>query len=676
MLTMPRRFPYAAERLSRSILLIGLRGHVLAGVLLSAAAVSLPAPPANGPPVSAPDSAGIVQRLPNGLVSIIQRNTQPPGRVELRLVVRAGTAHESADQHGAAYLVAHVAVQETPHFPADTLSAYLETLTPLGVRADTLVQVSATATVYRLSVASDSAALARGLTLLADWARGVPITAGALELAHPMAIATHLGDDEPPAVVDSLVDAVRFAGVLNAAWPPPGSLVVLDTRTPAQVDQFEHTWYRPDNMAIVIVGDVRPQQAARLVAAHLAPLSPSLAGPVPLPPVSLAGPASPSGVVARVVIDPQASAPWVRVLYRLPASSLDATATPSTALLDHMYGQLLNLRLGAAAGQLHAHLVWATPKILWDQPDGEVVAIQAQVQLNVHGHDHSVDSAVAAVVTEVTRAATQGFTPAEVALVQQLSRPFGELSTGHAARAVHDVLTGVLRPGRVLGTQGVTEVTPSALQARAVQWAHGSPLIVVGLPSGRAIPAGLPAAVERLVTAVQQHPIAATTIDTAFSFVPLFPSPGHTLPALVQAEVAKAVQVGKTPVVYETTVGCENCVVLEHLLEQPSMRGTLQSMYIIRVNVTQWDSTSDVGQYNHNGYPELWAVGRDGQELATGPHVPGYSGDDGWFYHMAVATHGEWTIGFVGTAMPQTDSVFSLIRTQFQEQAPVQGPSR
>ena len=54
------------------------------------------------------DSAVRAGTLPNGLRYFIRRNGRPENRLELRLVVNAGSVLEDADQKGLAHFVEHV----------------------------------------------------------------------------------------------------------------------------------------------------------------------------------------------------------------------------------------------------------------------------------------------------------------------------------------------------------------------------------------------------------------------------------------------------------------------------------------------------------------------------------------------------------------------------------------
>src|SRR5690606_18848746 len=50
-----------------------------------------------------------IGRLPNGLMYYIRKNGEPERRIELRLVVKAGSLQEDDDQRGLAHFLEHMA---------------------------------------------------------------------------------------------------------------------------------------------------------------------------------------------------------------------------------------------------------------------------------------------------------------------------------------------------------------------------------------------------------------------------------------------------------------------------------------------------------------------------------------------------------------------------------------
>jgi len=58
-----------------------------------------------------------VGKLPNGLTYYIRKNAKPEKKVQLRLVVNAGSVLEDADQQGLAHMMEHMNFNGSTHFP-------------------------------------------------------------------------------------------------------------------------------------------------------------------------------------------------------------------------------------------------------------------------------------------------------------------------------------------------------------------------------------------------------------------------------------------------------------------------------------------------------------------------------------------------------------------------------
>ncbi len=106
--------------------------------------------------------------LANGLTYYIQRNPTPQRRIEMRLVVKAGSAMEDDDQIGLAHLLEHMAFNGSAHFKKNELVSYLQSI---GLRfgADLNAYTSFNETVYMLPLpTTDPTEIAQGMTVLAD----------------------------------------------------------------------------------------------------------------------------------------------------------------------------------------------------------------------------------------------------------------------------------------------------------------------------------------------------------------------------------------------------------------------------------------------------------------------------------------------------------------------------
>src|SRR5438874_12093734 len=109
-------------------------------------------------------------KLPNGLTYYIRKNAKPEGKVELRLVVNAGSVLEAPGQQGLAHFMEHMNFNGSKHFPKNELVSYLQ---KVGVKfgADLNAYTGFDETVYMLPISSDNPDIVeKGFTVLEDWA--------------------------------------------------------------------------------------------------------------------------------------------------------------------------------------------------------------------------------------------------------------------------------------------------------------------------------------------------------------------------------------------------------------------------------------------------------------------------------------------------------------------------
>jgi len=243
-------------------------------------------------PLPEVDPATRTGTLENGIRYCILRNAKPDNRVELRLVVRAGSLRETDSERGLAHLVEHMEFQGTGRFGPSEIVGFLESN---GMRfgGDLNAQTSYTDTQYYLDLpASEASAIAKGLAVLEDWAHGPKVRPDLLENEKKVIKEEERLRRESAAgrgqafAVESVLSGTPYAG-----REPIGDMGLVQGFTVADVERFASTWYRPEAMAVVIVGDIdATAMEETLLGAFREPFpaAPSSAPsfPPPLPPVA------------------------------------------------------------------------------------------------------------------------------------------------------------------------------------------------------------------------------------------------------------------------------------------------------------------------------------------------------------------------------------------------------
>ena len=218
------------------------------------------------PPVTAPDPDPTplpidrdyrIGTLDNGLTYLLRTNDSPGATLEIRLLVDAGSAQQVDGSDGSAHFLEHMLFNGTEKYPGNELTAQLQRL-GIEFGPEVNAYTSFDETVYILSAATaDEGAPEAAFDVLAQWA-----SAATLE---PSAVTEEQGvvRDELRQRLES-VDGIisnEFDKVYVAGTPYEGHLIIgdaekVETTTPDTLRAFYDDWYRPDNMAVVVVGDL------------------------------------------------------------------------------------------------------------------------------------------------------------------------------------------------------------------------------------------------------------------------------------------------------------------------------------------------------------------------------------------------------------------------------------
>lgn len=317
--------------------------HRAAGAILFLAASASPLLAQQQPTSQAPlpfDPAVTVGTLSNGMRYYIRENHKPEKRAELRLVVNAGSVLEDEDQRGLAHMVEHMAFRGTKHFPGNQISSYLESV---GMRygPDINAFTSFDETVYMITVPTDTASIVdKGIQILADWAHYVSFEPSQIEKERPVVIEEwRLGQGAENRMQNKWFP-VLFTGSRYGERLPIGLKTVLETYNPATLRRFYDTWYRPDLMAVVAVGDFNKNTIEALIKRYLGAIpAATKAQPRPLYPVPQY-----DTTLVSINSDKEATQSVIRLLYKQPKRYNTTEQTYRQQLVESLFGAMFNDR--------------------------------------------------------------------------------------------------------------------------------------------------------------------------------------------------------------------------------------------------------------------------------------------------------------------------------------------
>jgi zinc protease len=226
------------------------------------------------------DKAVKTGKLANGLTYYIRKNNKPENRAELRLVVNAGSVLERDDQQGIAHFLEHMAFNGTKNFPKNELLSYLQ---KAGVRfgADLNATTSFDFTLYMLPIPSnDETILKSGYQVLRDWAGGLLLEQEEIDKERGIIIEEkrmrqNAGQRTFAQYLPAMTNNSKYGQRV-----PIGKEEIIKTAPRRVFTDFYRDWYRPNNMAIIAVGDIDPVKTEALIKSLFSDLQNPLKAPL------------------------------------------------------------------------------------------------------------------------------------------------------------------------------------------------------------------------------------------------------------------------------------------------------------------------------------------------------------------------------------------------------------
>ncbi len=386
-------------------------------------------------------------QLDNGLRYFIRNNPKPEGRVELRLVVNAGSILEADDQQGLAHFLEHSAFNGTQNFEKNALVDFLESL-GVAFGPDLNAYTSFDETVYKLKVPTeDPEVVERAFVILADWAGGITNSDKALSDERGVIIEEWRGRRGASARVRDQQYPVMFKGSRYAERLPIGTMEVLENFDFDRLRQFYTDWYRPDLMSVVVVGDVDVEQVQDWIQTHFSELS----GPE-TPPERLryVHPAHAETVVGTFS-DPELTGSDVTLMWKMPSRPVITEADYIEDIKASLAVDMLNQRLFELTQQSPAPFLQGQVYQGGYTRGGDVFLLYAAVK----DEEGAYLEAAQTLLVEANRAKL-GFTQGELdrasaRRLRQMEKSFNERnnteSAEFAAEMVRHALTGEYTPG-------------------------------------------------------------------------------------------------------------------------------------------------------------------------------------------------------------------------------------
>jgi zinc protease len=221
-----------------------------------------------------PDPSLQFGRFDNGFRYVFKENNTPSDRVSMHLYVQVGSLLESEPQRGIAHFLEHMQFNGSTRFAPDEMVKYFQRI-GMQFGPDANAHTGLQETVYDILLPNgDAQSLTEAMLVLHEYAQGALLLAPQIEQEKKVVLAEKRSRDSADYRMAKATFAFEMPGTL-----PPKRFPIGEDETIRQFDQtmlrwFYDTWYRPENMVLVIVGRFDPDIARRLAENQFADLRP------------------------------------------------------------------------------------------------------------------------------------------------------------------------------------------------------------------------------------------------------------------------------------------------------------------------------------------------------------------------------------------------------------------
>lgn len=285
--------------------------------------------------------------LDNGLKYYLRQNPKPENKVELRLVVNAGSILEDERQLGLAHFLEHMAFNGTKSFAKNDIVSFLQSI---GVEfgADLNAYTSFDETVYILPIPLHNPDnLDKGFQVLKEMGFDMLLDSQEIDKERGVVLEElRLSLSAERRILEKTL-ADELYGSKYVERLPIGTKEVLENFTYEDLRRFYKTWYRPDLMAVIAVGDVDVATLEEKVTSFFGDI-PAAENPVDRPVFDV-----PNHEDTKIAIatDKEAQQMLVQVLYKDKADAKPQTTYMDyrDSMIDNLFFSMISNRLGELA---------------------------------------------------------------------------------------------------------------------------------------------------------------------------------------------------------------------------------------------------------------------------------------------------------------------------------------
>jgi len=350
-----------------------------------------------------------IGKLDNGLTYYIRHNNWPENRAEFYIAQKVGSIQENDDQRGLAHFLEHMAFNGSKHFKGNELLRWCESI---GVKfgTDLNAYTSIDQTVYNISnvPTTREGIVDSCLLILYDWADGLLLEQEEIEKERGVIHEEwRLRTSAQQRMLERDLPKL-YPGSKYGYRMPIGLMEIIDNFERPFLQAYYEKWYRPDNQAIIVVGDVDVNKVEEKIKGMFADIK------LPENPEKVVKYPVPDNAEPIIVIDKDKEQRYniMEVLMKHEAFPDTLKGTMAYLITDYIKDAALSMlrdRLKEYAEKPESPFLQAFAS------DGQYLLSNTvdAFELGFLPKDGQTEAALTAVLTEARRAAEFGFTPTE-----------------------------------------------------------------------------------------------------------------------------------------------------------------------------------------------------------------------------------------------------------------------
>jgi zinc protease len=450
--------------------------------------------------------------LDSGLQYYVRYNDRPGAKAELRLAIGAGSVNETGDSSGVAHFVEHMLFNGTEQFPENEL---IDVLRGFGAAfgADINAYTSYDETVYELSVPNDDESLGTGMTVLQEWLSHASFDPAQVEAERGVVLdewrqSTQTVDGR----LFDVAEGLYLSGSAYEGRDPIGTDESISTVSRDELYGYYQQWYRPDNAAVVVVGEVDVDSMVAEIEQRFGSAVAATEAAPERPDTTFAIETEPAFALHS---DPDQTTVDVEVDLPTPAFVGSGTAALRAQLLDTMIFDALVRRLDNDITAGEAPFDEIVPGT-----NSFVESLDAPALYAITDADRA-EQTLQALLDEYERANRFGFTSEETEIVKAATQAgFDSQYEGrdttqdvqfadqYVANFLHEQPYPSADDLYAVASEIIGSITPAALDLRfRARWDNSSPHVIVSTPAADEASIPSEADVLAMIGGVAERPI-------------------------------------------------------------------------------------------------------------------------------------------------------------------------